>query len=676
MIASMTIDREAIADHLDRNYKRRVGFVCIGSKDQTKGQEDFRHEFLQWPKQRQAVIDRLMDLNSQDRCVWVPTSLFHTRQRKDGETVPTNVLSFELDTVTLNTLELLNHLGADLIDSGRTGHLHVNIYFDRDLSGAQLKQRGRRLARACGVRGNEQGGKYGEGELLRPMGTVNTKAEARTQVTLRKAGRSRRRPTSVERFDSLVGWALEDVPDKPSRGKRADPAALVAQEVSRKRQGAAIRSMLRQPDSGDGTGRHKLTKKLVRLCNEGGLTQGEALWVLDQHEPSVAKFGYHRLAEQVVACWNGDTRAKPRQKDDDAMTDADDGDLIVEEAMTAATIARWLIEGWIPIGELTLVAGFEDMGKSTLCIEWAARTSRGDLPGEWVGRPRGVLYIATEDSWTSTVIPRLQAAGADRRRVFRVRPPGSKRSYVNAVKYLDKLREVVNAKDVGLIVFDPIASVLGDARVEKEEALRAALDPIINMAEECQVAVIGLKHFTKLESSDPAKLMGGNRAWSQIARTTIMLASDPENPEQVIVGVHKNNLSLKLPSRIYRREAVTVEAEGRETKHPRIVWVSETSMTPQNALAANLSRERQATNGPAAPRRISAIEWLETYLEDTGPTPRPEAVAAGNREQGFSDRTIDRAWASLKDMGRAIRSRQTDDNGHLVWALRDLPEVV
>ncbi|MGQ4619099.1 AAA family ATPase [Nocardia sp. R7R-8] len=272
------------------------------------------------------------------------------------------------------------------------------------------------------MRGNEQGGKYGDGELLRLIGTFNTKAEARTQVTLRRAGRSRRRPTSVEWFDSLVGWAFDDVPDEPSRGVRGDATALVAREVSKDRQGREIRSMLDEPDPGDGTGRHKLTKKLVRLCNEKGLTQAEALWVLEQHEPSVAKFGYDRLPEQVVVCWDGDTRppAKPRRKtsvphpadglpeggaaeyDPDkslgemlsALGARDIDDLMAEEFAEL----KWLLDELIPEG-LTLIVAAPKVGKSYLVINVvvALAWSLGKALGGMVVGECGALIISVDD---------------------------------------------------------------------------------------------------------------------------------------------------------------------------------------------------------------------------------------------------------------------------------------
>lgn len=106
-------------------------------------------------------------------------------------------------------------------------------------------------------------------------------------------------------------WAFKDLETlfaeycpEPQGGPSArDASDLVAQEPAGTQLTTEIRRVMRQADPGDGAGRYKQTNKLVKLCAEAGLTKEHALWVLEQHEPSVAKFGPARLALQVHACW-------------------------------------------------------------------------------------------------------------------------------------------------------------------------------------------------------------------------------------------------------------------------------------------------------------------------------------------------------------------------------------
>ena len=75
--------------------------------------------------------------------------------------------------------------------------------------------------------------------------------------------------------------------------------------------------------------------------------------------------------------------------------------------------------GRIPAGSFGLFAGREGTGKSSFLIWLAAQVTSGELPGAFKGRPRAVIYVAVEDSWKYTIVPRLMAAGADLTKVYR-----------------------------------------------------------------------------------------------------------------------------------------------------------------------------------------------------------------------------------------------------------------
>ena len=69
--------------------------------------------------------------------------------------------------------------------------------------------------------------------------------------------------------------------------------------------------------------------------------------------------------------------------------------------------------GRIPSGSLSVAAGREGTGKSSFGIWKTAHVTQGTLPGSFYGTPRRVFYVAMEDSWKYTLVPRLIAAGAD-----------------------------------------------------------------------------------------------------------------------------------------------------------------------------------------------------------------------------------------------------------------------
>jgi hypothetical protein len=41
-----------------------------------------------------------------------------------------------------------------------------------------------------------------------------------------------------------------------------------------------------------------------------------------------------------------------------------------------------------------------------VCAHLAAKVTRGELPGDFYGIPKGVIIVSTEDDWSATIKPR------------------------------------------------------------------------------------------------------------------------------------------------------------------------------------------------------------------------------------------------------------------------------
>jgi hypothetical protein len=83
---------------------------------------------------------------------------------------------------------------------------------------------------------------------------------------------------------------------------------------------------------------------------------------------------------------------------------------------------KWLWEGRIPFGKVTLLESEPGVGKSTLTLELAARISRGaPMPLEKTHlAPSNVVIFSGDDGLADTVRPRLDVAGADLSKIFAV----------------------------------------------------------------------------------------------------------------------------------------------------------------------------------------------------------------------------------------------------------------
>jgi hypothetical protein len=270
---------------------------------------------------------------------------------------------------------------------------------------------------------------------------------------------------------------------------------------------------------------------------------------------------------------------------------------------------RW---GWrdrMPVGELTLVPGREGVGKSLFLAWLAAQITTGALPGEWEGTPRSVLYIASEDSWSYTIAPRMLAAGADLDLVYRVEPEDGHRLTLPAD--CDAIAEACIDAGAGALMLDPIISLIDDRlSVNQSHELRQALEPLRRAAERAEVIVSALAHFNKTTDTDTLSKIPGARAWAEVARAAIAIAEDREAGHNVASQI-KNNLGrLDLPHLAYRIEAVDIDTDDGPTSVGRLVWTGESDTSAEEALSRRPERRARSTS--------EKTDKIVEYIEDCG----------------------------------------------------------
>jgi hypothetical protein len=193
---------------------------------------------------------------------------------------------------------------------------------------------------------------------------------------------------------------------------------------------------------------------------------------------------------------------------------------------------RWLLDRLIPLASVTLLAGREGLGKSTLWAYWAAAATHGTLDGHLTGTPTDVLVIANEDAYDYTLVPRLMAAGANLDRVRFVGAISADGQPSSVVLPLDaqRVRDAIVESGARLVIVDPLVSVLdGSLDSHKDHSIRQALDPINRLASTSGAAVIGLVHLNKGQGSDILDRVLGSRAFTAAARAVVALVEDPDD---------------------------------------------------------------------------------------------------------------------------------------------------
>lgn len=270
---------------------------------------------------------------------------------------------------------------------------------------------------------------------------------------------------------------------------------------------------------------------------------------------------------------------------------------------------RWLWADRMPLGEITLVPGREGIGKSTFLAWMASAITNGNLPGEYHGKPRAVLYAASEDAWGYTIAPRMLAAGANLELVYRVDVVGDEGpGRLNLPAHCRHLPEVAAGVDAAILMCDPIVSLVHDSiNINRAQELRNALEPLRHAAEVGGFAVAALVHFNKTRDTDLLSMVAGSRAWVEVARAVIAIARDDE-ADVNIVSQRKNNLGrTDLPNLTYTMATVELETEdGAPAVVGRLVWGEDTDVSAEEVL----QRRPAPRNSSTGDNTRQILDWI------------------------------------------------------------------
>ena len=299
--------------------------------------------------------------------------------------------------------------------------------------------------------------------------------------------------------------------------------------------------------------------------------------------------------------------------------------------------------GRIPAGSLSVAAGREGTGKSSWALWVAAQLTRGTLPGAFWGQPRRVFYVAVEDSWAHTLVPRLMAAGADLSMVGRFEVVTTKDEEVTLSLPADigLLETAVLEHRAAGVFIDPLISVLGAGiDTHKERDTRSALDPLAKLADKTGAIVCGIAHFGKGNNTDAASLITGSGAFKNVPRTVFGFARDDTEDGGRVMTQVKNSLGRDdLPSLTYLIEAVDVPVQDSTTSVGRFSFTGTSERSIHDILRDTRSAAVDEEDQTA---RTGAEHWLMDFLgSEGGQVPKRDVLKAARGE--FSERTLQRA---------------------------------
>jgi putative DNA primase/helicase len=346
--------------------------------------------------------------------------------------------------------------------------------------------------------------------------------------------------------------------------------------------------------------------------------------------------------------------------------DLDHVKLISGNAITPRQM-EWAWQYWLPKGKLSLLVGAPKTGKTLLAIDLAATiTSGGNFPDGTRADKSTVIFWTAEDDLDDTIVPRFKAAGGDLANVrFIDHTVSSGRGQpFNPSQDMPLLMDAIHRMDKppALLIIDPVVSVTQD--MNNALQVRMSLLPVVEMAQQHGMAVLGITHFRKSsgESGNIGERIIGSSAFLQVARMVWYAMKPPDMDSSRLFFKGDTNLAESDEGFLY-------EVESREAEFPvhrltvqtaGIVWGDKLDA---EALQAIIKPDGK---NEAAPVQVEAEEFLKRFLA-TGARLKKEIDEEADN-QGITGIALRRAKKSL---GIQHRKRRGDSKSEWYFAELD-----
>ena len=327
---------------------------------------------------------------------------------------------------------------------------------------------------------------------------------------------------------------------------------------------------------------------------------------------------------------------------------------------------EWLWDGWLAAGKLHVFAGAPGTGKTTIAISLGALLTRGSQWPDGTSAPISDIAIwSGEDDLKDTLAPRLIAAGADMDRVHFIQgiSTGEERKTFDPAADMPELRNyLLQQPQIKMLIVDPIVSaVSGDSH--KNTEVRRNLQPLVDLGQECQCAILGISHFSKgTGGKDPVERVTGSIAFGALAR--IVLAAAKIEDDSLPKGTRlfaraKSNIGADSGGWHYRLN--TTELKGYPGVFTsEVLWGNEIEGSARELLAA-----ADSTGDDGGSALAEAKSFLKSELS-LGPVAY-KTIEEEARKAGITVRTLKRAKAALK-----IKSEKSGLDDGWRWVM---PEI-
>lgn len=388
--------------------------------------------------------------------------------------------------------------------------------------------------------------------------------------------------------------------------------------------------------------------KYAQMCASKLYGNAEAIWILDlkQAWPEIpqkadisdmfAKFGpdesMRKVMEldKIIPQW-----APPEEKpeEDPFLSLFKSLDEFTEEE------ASWLIPGWVPEAQITLMAADGGVGKTTLWCHIIAALSSGracilDPPG-FKRESQKIAFCTTEDSVKKKLLKKLREAGADLKNIitmdFSEDKGGALRNFKFGSSELDRF---VKHFKPALCVFDPVQGFLPPlVNMSARNQMRDCMAPLITLGEDTGTTFMVICHTNKRKGAAGRDRIADSADLWDIARSVIM-AGYTENQGIRYLSNEKNNYSQLQETMLFSIDSSgVIFNEGTTWKRDKDYMI-------------------EAAAAKSAPKREDCKEFIIKTLEESpGRCMKSDDLNKRAESYGYSFSTMNRVRGEMSKDG-------------------------
>jgi len=329
---------------------------------------------------------------------------------------------------------------------------------------------------------------------------------------------------------------------------------------------------------------------------------------------------------------------------------------------------RFIWPQYLPVGKLVHLAGHSTEGKTPILTDLAARISVGaswpDGAPNTLG-PRSVLLLSAEDDAGDTLRPRLEMAGADLKKIHRVRATvrseqGPQEKMLALDRDWQKLVGIARTlPDLALIGIDPVTNYLGTGvRINAEDEVRPILMPLSLGAAELNITIITIGHLNRREKGTEAmhRILGA-AAFAGVARFVYLVGPDPDD-ENKYAHVLLQRRGVGAPTLRYVTFMAPVTWDGETSDVLGLAWKGRSLASAQDLVDPQGGEEKSSMNRAAGVLREIlragpvAAKDAQAQLQEAGVAPEINTTRL-LRAAGATSRRLpnDKRWSWFLQTG-------------------------